>query len=63
MPFILALEPDTRQADLLRQIATRDVVADIVVVDSRDAAIASLTARIPDVILLTACCRRVTRRS
>jgi CheY-like chemotaxis protein len=51
---ILAIEPDRHQAERLRALATRDVGADITIVDSREAAIAALTNRIPDVILLTA---------
>ena len=54
MPFILALKPDQRQASLLRQVITADVNAELLVVDSRDAAIAALSARVPEVILLTA---------
>ena len=53
MALVLAVEPDHRQAGILKRIL-RDVVhADLVVVDSRDAAIAALQARVPDVILLT----------
>lgn len=54
MPFILALEPDQRQASLLRNVIAADVRAEMVIVESRDAAVAAISARIPDVILLTA---------
>ena len=53
-PFILALEPDTRQAAALKRVIESEVKAEISVVDSRDAAMAALSARVPDVILLTA---------
>jgi hypothetical protein len=51
---ILALEPDHRQAAILKRVVSQDVRATLDVVDSRDAAMAALTARVPDVILLTA---------
>ena len=54
MPLILALEPDPRQSALLRHLVNAEVHAELEVVDSRDAAIASLSARVPDVVLLTA---------
>ena len=54
MPLILALEPDPRQAALLRHLVKAEVHAEIEVVDSRDAAIAAIAARVPDVLLLTA---------
>lgn len=52
--LILAVEPDQQQAALLARVIGQRVKADLVVVDSRDAAIAALSARVPDVILLTA---------
>ena len=54
MALVLAVEPDHRQASILKRIIRDKVRADLVLVDSRDAAVAALTARIPDVILLTA---------
>ncbi|HXG54409.1 MAG TPA: hypothetical protein VNJ03_03445 [Vicinamibacterales bacterium] len=54
MPFILALEPDQRQAALLRHVITTDVHAEMIIVESRDAAVAAISTRVPDVILLTA---------
>ena len=54
MALVLAVEPDHRQASILKRIVREQVRADLVLVDSRDAAVAALTARIPDVILLTA---------
>lgn len=53
-PFILAIEPDTRQADVLKTLVEQEVRAEITIVDSRDAAVAALATRVPDVILLTA---------
>ena len=53
-PYILAIEPDTRQASVLRDVIAREVHSEIEVVDSRDAAVAALSSRVPDVILLTA---------
>ncbi len=54
MALVLAVEPDHRQASILKRIVREQVRADLVVVDSRDAAVAALNARVPDVILLTA---------
>ncbi|MEO8521562.1 MAG: hypothetical protein ABI603_09375, partial [Acidobacteriota bacterium] len=52
--LVLAVEPDQHQAQVLERVIRQRVKADFVVVDSRDAAIAALSARVPDVILLTA---------
>ena len=54
MALVLAVEPDHRQASILKRIVREQVRAELVVVDSRDAAVAALNARVPDVILLTA---------
>jgi len=54
VPLVLALEPDLRQAAILKRVIKREVRAELVLVDSRDAAIAALSARVPDVVLLTA---------
>ena len=54
VPSILALEPDVRQASILKRILRDRVHADLIVVDSRDAAVAAVDAHVPDVILLTA---------
>ena len=53
-PFVLALEPDLRQAAVLKRVLRDRVHAEVMVVDSRDAAIGATSSRIPDVILLTA---------
>jgi CheY-like chemotaxis protein len=52
--LVLALEPDLRQAAILKRVIRDRVHAELVVVDSRDAAIAAVDARVPDVILFTA---------
>ena len=54
MSIVLAVEPDPRQANILKRIVREQVRAELVVVDSRDAALAAIGARVPDVILLTA---------
>ena len=54
MALVLAVEPDQRQAAILTRVIQERIMAELIVVDSRDAAIAALTARVPDVILLTA---------
>ena len=54
MALIFAVEPDARQASILKRIVREQVRAELVLVDSRDAAVAALNARIPDVVLLTA---------
>lgn len=54
MPLVLALEPDLRQAAILKRVIRQEVRAELVLVDSRDAALAALSARVPDVVLLTA---------
>ena len=54
MALVLAIEPDSRQAAILKRVIHESVHAELVVVDSRDAAIAALSARVPDVILMTA---------
>lgn len=54
IPLVLALEPDTRQAAVLKRVMRDHVQADLTVVDSRDAAMAAIAERLPDVILLTA---------
>ena len=54
MSFVLAIEPDSRQAAILKRVIRDKVRAEFVQVDSRDAAMAAIRARIPDVILVTA---------
>jgi CheY-like chemotaxis protein len=54
VPLVLALEPDLRQATILKRMIRDRVHAELVVVDSRDEAISAVDARLPDVILFTA---------
>ena len=54
MSLVLAIEPDSHQAAILKRITRDKVKAEFVQVDSRDAAVAAISARMPDVILVTA---------
>ena len=54
MPLVLAIEPDLRQAAILKRLVREKVRADVVVVDSPDAALAAIRMQIPDVLLLSA---------
>ena len=51
VPSILALEPDLRQATILERMFRDRVHAELIVVDSRDAAVSAVNAKVPDVIL------------
>jgi CheY-like chemotaxis protein len=52
--LVLAIEPDSRQAAILKKVIRERVHAELLIVDSRDAAVAALAARVPDVVLMTA---------
>jgi len=52
-PLVLAIEPDLRQAAIVKRVVKERVQAEVVVVDSRDAAIAAIKAAIPDVVLVS----------
>jgi CheY-like chemotaxis protein len=52
--LVLAIEPDPRQAATLKRVVKGQVRADLIVVDSKDAALATIATRIPDLILVTA---------
>ena len=54
MPLVLAIEPDHRQSGVLKRIVREHVHADLLLVDSPDAAVAALATQIPDVILVSA---------
>lgn len=54
MALVLAIEPDPRQAATLKAVVRAGVHAKLVVVDSKDAALASIAACVPDLILVTA---------
>jgi CheY-like chemotaxis protein len=53
-PLVLAIEPDLRQAAIVKRIVREKVRADVAVVDSRDAALEAMRTTIPDVLLLSA---------
>jgi CheY-like chemotaxis protein len=53
-PLVLAIEPDLRQAAIVKRIVREKVLADVVVVDSPDAALAAMRTTVPDVLLLSA---------
>jgi hypothetical protein len=53
-PLVLAIEPDLRQAAIVKRIVREKVMADVAVVDSRDAAIEAMRTYMPDVLLLSA---------
>jgi hypothetical protein len=53
-PHVLAIEPDLRQAAIVKRIVREKVLADITVVDSRDAALEAMRTTVPDVLLLSA---------
>jgi len=52
-PLVLAIEPDIRQAAIVKRIVREKVLADVAVVDSRDAALEAMRTAIPDVLLLS----------
>ena len=53
-PLVLAIEPDLRQAAIVKRIVREKALADVIVVDSRDAAIEAVRTCMPDVLLLSA---------
>ena len=53
-PLVLAIEPDLRQAAIVKRIVREKVLADVTVVDSRDAALEAMRTTVPDVLLLSA---------
>lgn len=53
-PLVLAIEPDLRQAAIVKRIVREKALADVAVVDSRDAAIEAMRTCMPDVLLLSA---------
>jgi hypothetical protein len=52
--LVLAIEPDLRQAAIVKRIVREKALADVTVVDSRDAAIEAMRTTMPDVLLLSA---------
>lgn len=53
-PLVLAIEPDLRQAAIVKRIVREKALAEVAVVDSRDAAIEAMRTCMPDVLLLSA---------
>jgi CheY-like chemotaxis protein len=53
LALVLAIEPDLRQAAIVKRVIKEKVQADVAVVDSRDAALEAIRARVPDVLLLS----------
>ena len=54
MSLILAIQPDEQQAAILSGVVMNQLRADLVLVDSKDAALARIRKRVPDLILLAA---------
>ena len=54
MALILAIEPDTTQAVILRQVITELVPAELCLVDSKAAALSALKKNVPTLILISA---------
>ncbi len=52
-PLVLAIEPDLRQAAIVKRIVREKVMADVAVVDSRDAALEAMRTSVPDVLLVS----------
>src|SRR5204863_6434959 len=50
----LAIEPDLRQAAIVKRIVREKVLADVAVVDSPDAALEAIRTSVPDVLLISA---------
>ena len=53
-PLVLAIEPDLRQAAILKRIVREKVGADVTAVDSLDAAVEAMRTAVPDVLLISA---------
>ncbi len=47
MPLVLALEPDLRQAAIIKRLIRQQVKADLMLVESRDAAVSALAPAYP----------------
>jgi hypothetical protein len=54
MSLVLAIEPDAQQAEAVRQIVRERIGAELVLVNSTDAAVAAINRRVPDLVLLGA---------
>lgn len=54
MALVLAIEPDHHQASAVRRIISERQLAELVLVDTKDAAVTAIAEQIPDLILVTA---------
>lgn len=54
MSLLLAVEPDSKQSAILKDIARRQLGAALVIVRSKDEAVAAIQKRLPDLILMSA---------
>jgi len=54
VPLVLAIEPDLRQAAIVKRIVRERVLADVAVVDSPDTALQAIRTTMPDVLLISA---------
>lgn len=54
MALVLAIEPDLRQAAIVKRIVREKALAEVAVVDSRDAALEAIRLAMPDVLLISA---------
>ncbi len=53
MALVLAIEPDRHQASAVRRLLSERHLAELVVVDTKDAAVTAIAKQIPDLILVT----------
>ena len=54
MALVLAIEPDRHQASAVQRIISERHLAELVLVDTKDAALTAIAQQIPDLILVTA---------
>ncbi len=54
MALVLAIEPDRHQASGVRRLISERHLAELVLVDTKDAAVTAIAEQIPDLILVTA---------
>ena len=53
MALVLAIEPDSAQASTLQRVLPERADAEVVVVDSKGAALATIDERVPDLLLIS----------
>src|SRR6266566_5285047 len=54
MSFVLAIEPDPTQANILRKVLKGRIDAELLVVSTKDAAVEATSGRVPDLVLVSA---------